>query len=59
MMLSNLQIILLFVFPIVQRFKKVFMHRLAMDNIVFYRITIISNILNKMANYIKLKIVKG
>ena len=58
-MLLNLQVVLFFVCPIVERFKKVFIHCLTMNNIVIYRITIMSNILNKMVNYIELRVVKN
>ncbi len=58
-MLSNLRVVLLFVRPIVECFKKVFMRRLTMSSIVVYRTTIISNTLNKVANCIELRIVKG
>ena len=58
-MLLNLQVILFFVCPIIKRFKKVFMYRLAMDNIVVYCTTIIPNTLNKVANCMEFKVVKG
>ena len=35
------------------------MYRLAMDNIVVYRITIIPNILNKGVDYIEFRVIKG
>ena len=57
--LLNLQVILFFIYLIVKRFKKVFMRRLIMSSIVDYRTIIISNILNKFANYKKLRVVKG
>ena len=58
-MLSNLQLLLLFVHLIIECFKKVFIHRFARDSIVVYRTTIILNTLNKVANYMELKVVKG
>ncbi len=58
-MLSNLQVVLLFVCPIVERFKKVLMRRLAMSSIVVYRTTIILNTLNKGADCMELRVVKG
>ena len=58
-MLSNLQGVFLFVCPIVERFKKVFMRHLAMGSIVIYCITIIPNTLNKVVNCIKLRVVEG
>ena len=58
-MLSNLQFVFFFVFPIIETFKKVLMHHLIISSIVVYHTTLISNILNKMADYIKLRIVKS
>ncbi len=58
-MLWNLQVILLFIRPIVERFKKILMHRLAMGSIVVYRTIIIPNILNKVADCMELRGVKG
>ena len=58
-MLSNLRVILFFICPIIERFKKILMCRLAMGSIVVYYTTIILNILNKVANYMKLRIVKS
>ena len=58
-MLSNLQIVFFFVFPIVERFKKVFMHRFVIGSIVVYRTIIIPNTLKKVVNYIKLRVVKS
>ena len=57
--LSNLRVVFLFVCLIIECFKKVFMRCLAMGSIVVYRITIIPNTLNKMANCMELKVVKG
>lgn len=56
--LLNLQVILLFVYPVIECFKKRFMHHLAMSSIVVYYTTIISNILNKVVNCMKFRIVK-
>ena len=56
--LSNLPVVFSFIYPIIERFKKIFMHCLAMSSIVIYYTTIIPNILNKVINCIKLKIVK-
>ena len=58
-MLPNLRVVLFFVRPVVESFKKVFMRRLAMGNIVVYRTTIIPNILDKVANCMELRVVKG
>ena len=57
--LSNLRVILLFVCPIIECFKKIFMRRFAIGSIVVYHITIILNTLNKMANCMELRVVKG
>ncbi len=48
--LSNLRVVLLFVCPIIDHFKKVFMCHLTMGSIVVYHTTIIQNILNIVAN---------
>ena len=57
-MLSNFQVVLLFVRLIVERFKKVFMYHLTMGSIVVYGTTIILNTLNKVANCMELRVVK-
>ena len=57
--LPNLQLVFFFICPIIKNFKKVFMRRLVMGNIVVYCTTIIPNILNKMANYMKLRVVES
>ena len=58
-MLPNLRVVLFFVCPIIESFKKVFMRRLAMGNIVVYYTTKIPNILDKVANCMELRVVKG
>ena len=58
-MLSNLQVVPLFVHLIIEHFEKVFIHRLAMSTIIVYHTTIIPNTLNKVANCIKFRVVKG
>ena len=58
-MLLNLRVVFLFVHPIIECFKKIFMRRFAMGSIVVYCTIIISNILNKVINCIKLRVVKG
>ena len=58
-MLSNLQVILFLICLIVKSFKKVFMHHLAISNIVVYHIIIILNILFRLANCIKLRVIKS
>ncbi len=58
-MLPNLRLVLFFVRPIIESFKKVLMGRLAMGSIVVYRTTIIPNTLNKVADCMELRVVKG
>ena len=58
-MLPDLQIVLFFVCPIVKRFEKVFMRRLAMNYVIIYCTTIISNALDKVANCIEFRVVEG
>ena len=53
-----MQVILLFVCPIVKNFKKILMRCLAMGSIVVYHTTIIPNTLDKVANCMELKIFK-
>lgn len=47
------------VFFIVENFKKVFIHCLAMGSIVVYCTIIFSNTLNKIGDCMELKVVKG
>ena len=58
-MLPDLQVVLFFVCPIVQSFEKLFMRRLAVGYIIIYHTIIIPNILNKVANCMKLRVVEG
>ena len=58
-MLPDLQVILFFVCFIIESFEKVFMCYFTMSYDIIYRITIILNTLDKMANYIEFMIVKG
>ncbi len=57
--LSNLRVVFLFAHPIVENFKKIFMYRLTIGSIIVYRTTIIPNLLNKVANCMELRVVKG
>lgn len=57
-MLPNLRVALFFVCSFVESFKKIFMHRLAIDSIIVYNIIIMPNILDKVVNSMKLRIVK-
>ena len=58
-MLPNLRLVLFFVRPVVESFKKVLIRYLAMGSIVVYCITIIPNTLNIVADYIELRVVKS
>lgn len=58
-MLPNLQVVFLLVCPVVERFNKVYMRRFVIGSIVVHRITIISNILKKVANCMEIRVVKG
>ncbi len=58
-MLSNLQLVFFFVYLIIESFKKVLIYYLVIGSIVVYHTTIISNILNKMADYMELRMLKG
>lgn len=57
--LLNLQLILFFVCLVIKSFRKIFMRCLTMASIIVYHITIIRNILNKMADCIEFRIVKS
>lgn len=48
-----------FVFLVIECFKKIFMHYFTIINIIVYHTTIILNTLNKVANCMKLRIVKS
>ena len=58
-MLPNLQVVLFLVYFVIEIFKKVLIRCLAINNIVVYRTTIISNTLDKVTNCMELRIVKG
>ena len=58
-MMPNLQIILFFVSLVIKCFKKIFIHYLAIGNIIVYYTPIIPNISNKVANYIKFRVVRS
>ena len=57
--LPNFQVVLLFIYPDIESFKKVFMRHLVIGGIVIYCTTIIPNTLDKVAYCIKLKVVKA
>ena len=56
--LPNLQLILFFVCLIVESYKKILIRHFAIDSIVIYRITIISNIQNKVVNCIEFRVIE-
>ena len=58
-MLLNLRYVLFFVYPIIERLKKIFMRCFTMGSIVIYRTIIMPNTLNKVTHCIELKIVKS
>lgn len=58
-MLPNLQLVFFFICLVIKNLKKIFMRHLAIGSIVIYFITIILNILNKIADCMRLKIVKS
>lgn len=58
-MLSNLQVILFFVYFIIKNFEKIFMRRLTISYIIIYCNIIILNTLNKVVYYIEITVVKG
>lgn len=57
-MLKNLRLILFFIFFVIKSFKKILMRHFAIGSIVVYCTTIIPNTLNKVVDYIKLRIGK-
>ena len=57
--LPNLQLILFFIYFVIKSFKKVFICCLAIGSIIVYHTIIISNILNKVADCIELKVVEA
>ena len=58
-MLSVLQVGFCFPCFIIKSFEEVFIYSLIINYIIIYYTIIISNSLDKLANYIKLKIVEG
>ena len=58
-MLSNLRVVLFFVYSIVESFEKVFMRHLTMGYVIIYCTNINPNVLDKIANYIEFRVVKG
>ena len=58
-MLPNLQLIVFFIHFIIENFEKVFIYYLIINNIIVYCIIIIPNILNKLADWIKFRVVKS
>ena len=56
--LPNLRVVLFFICCITESFTKIFIRYLTMSSIVVYHITIIPNILDKVANCMELRVVK-
>ncbi len=56
--LLDLQVILFFIYLIVESFEKVFMYYLIVGCLIIYHITIISNALNKIANCVKFRVIE-
>lgn len=57
-MLSNLGLVFFFVHTVVKNFKKVLMYHFVIGSIVVYYTIIIPTTLNKIVNYIELRVVK-
>lgn len=57
-MLPNLQIIFFFIHFVIKRFKKIFIHYLTLGCIIIHYTTIILNALDKVVDYIELKVVE-
>ncbi len=57
--LLDLQVVLFFVCLIVESFEKVFMRCLAVGCVIIYRTIIIPNVLDKVANCMEFRVVKG
>ena len=56
-MLPDLQVVLVFIYLIIKSFEKIFMYRLAVGYIIIYHTIIISNTIDKVANYIKFRVI--
>lgn len=56
--LSNLQIKLFSSYPSIKSFEKIFIHCFAISCIVIYYTTIFLNVLDKLANYMKFRLVQ-
>lgn len=57
-MLLNLQTVLLFICLAIETFEKIFMHHFSIGCIMVYHTIIILNILDKVAAYIEIRMVK-
>lgn len=57
--IPNLQLVFFFVYSMIENFKKVFIYYLTIGNIMIYHTTTISNILNKITDYVKFRVVKS
>lgn len=58
-MLPNLRLVLFIVYLIITNFKKILIRNLVISNIIVYYTTIILNIMNKVTDYIKLRVAKS
>ena len=57
--LPNLQLVFFYIYLLIERFKKIYMLCLIINNIIVYRTIIIINILNKVVDCIKFGVVKN
>lgn len=57
--MPNLQVVFCFICFYLKYLKKIFIYYFAISNIIVYRTTIILNILNKVINYMKFKIINN
>ena len=58
-MLPNLQVVFFLIYLVIESFKKVFMRYLTMGSIIVYCTIIIPNTLDKVADCMELRVVKG
>lgn len=56
--LPNLQVVLFFIYFVLENLKKILIHHFAIGRIIVYYTTIIPNILNQVVDNIELRIVK-
>ena len=58
-MLPDLQIVFLFICPIIESFEKLLIYCLAVGCVIIYRTAIIPNVLNKVTKYMEFRVVEG